>query len=167
MPPVLAFVDTAFRLYVLAELTARYLSLCALVVGIIGYWTAGANTRRSTRFRGMVVESCAALVAAFGLGAFYDLVEYVVAGSNFLLPEWPYGAGGAGDLLSLAQAASGMLSSLGSACFSLGAAFWGAGSPTIQARRRGYRGVLYGLTMIGVPMRGPLFTVFVTVFTTL
>jgi len=167
MPSVSAFVDTAFRLYVVAELTARYLALCALVVGIIGYWTAGANTRRSMRYRGMVVGSCAALVVIFGLGAFYDLVGYVMAGSNFLPPGWPYGVGGAGDLLPLAQAAAGMLSFLGLACFSLGAALWGAGSPTSQARRRGYRGVMYGLTMIGVSMGGALFTVFASVFTTL
>jgi hypothetical protein len=56
---------------------------------------------------------------------------------------------------------------LGLACFSLGAALWGAGSPNNQARRRGYRGVMYGLTMIGVSMGGALFTVFASVFTTL
>jgi hypothetical protein len=167
MPSISALVDTAFRLYVVAELTARYLALCALVVGTIGYWTAGANTRRSMRFRGMVIGSCAALVAIFGLSAFYDLVGYVMAGSNFLPRGWPYGVGGAGDLLPLAQAASGMLSFLGLACFSLGAALWGAGSPNNQARRRGYRGVMYGLTMIGVSMGGALFTVFASVFTTL
>lgn len=164
MPFVTIIVDTAFRLYVVAQLTAKYLALCALVVGIIGYWTAGANTRRSTRFRGMVIGSCAALVAIFGLGAFYDLVGYVMAGSNFLPPGWPYGAGGAGDLLPLAQAASGMLSFLGLACLSLGAALWGAGGPTGQTRSRGYRGVMYGLTMIGVSMGGTLFTVFASVF---
>jgi hypothetical protein len=164
MPSVSAFVDTAFRLYVVAELTARYLALCALVFGIIGYWTAGANTRQSMRFRGMVVGSCAALVVLFGLGAFYDLVGYVMAGSNFLPPGWPYGADGAGDLLPLAQAAAGMLSFLGLACFSLGAALWGAGGPTGQARRRGYQGVTYGLTMVGISMGGTLFTVFASVF---
>jgi hypothetical protein len=164
MPSASAFADTAFRLYVVAELTARYVALCALVVGIIGYWTAGANTRRSVRFRGMMVGSCAALVAIFGLGAFYDLVGYVMAGSSFLPPGWPYGTGSAGDLLPLAQAASGMLSFLGLACFSLGAALWGAGSSTGQTRARGYRGVMYGLTMIGVSMGGTLFTVFAWVF---
>lgn len=167
MPSVSAFIDTAFRLYVVAELTGRYLALCALVVGIIGYWTVGSNTRRSMRYRGMVVGSCAALVVIFGLSAFYDLVSYVMAGSNFLPPGWPYGAGDAGNLLPLAQAVSGMLSFLGLACFSLGAALWGAGSPTSRARRRGYRGVMYGLTMIGVSMGGALFTVFASVFTTL
>jgi hypothetical protein len=167
MPSVSAFVDTAFRLYVVAELTARYLALCALVLGVIGYWTAGVNTRRSMRFRGMVVGSCAALVVIFGLGAFYDLVGYIMAGSNFLPRGWPYSAGGANDLLPLAQAASGMLAFLGLACFSLGAALWGAGSPTGQARRRGYRGVTYGLTMVGISMGGTLFTVFASIFTSL
>jgi len=167
MPSVATLVDTAFRLFVVAELTAKYLALCALVVGIMGYWTAGQNTRRSTRFRGMIVGSCAALVAIFGLSAFYDLVTYVMGGSGFLPPGWPYGAGGAGELLPLAQAASGMLSFLGLACFSLGAALWGAGAPHGQARTRGYHGITYGLAMLGVSMGGMLFTVFASIFSSL
>ena len=165
MPTVATIVDTAFRLFVVAELTAKYIALCTLVVGLMGYWTAGSNVRRSLRYRGMIVGACAALVAIFGLAAFYDLVAYVMAGADFLPPGWPYGAGGASELLPIAQAASGMLSFLGLACFSLGAALWAAGGPYGQTRTRGYRGVTYGLTMIGVSMGGTLFTVFASVFT--
>jgi len=86
---------------------------------------------------------------------------------SFLPPGWPYGAGGASELLPIAQAASGMLSFLGLACFSLGAALWAAGGPYGQTRTRGYHGVTYGLTMIGVSMGGTLFTVFASVFTSL
>ena len=167
MPSVATLVDTGFRLFVVAELTATYLALCALVVGLMGYWTAGQSTRRLIRFRGMIVGSCAALVAIFGLSAFYDVVAYVMGGSGFLPPGWPYGAGGGSDLLPLAQAAAGMLSFLGLACFSLGAALWGAGSPQSPARTRGYRGVTYGLTMLGVSMGGLLFTVFASFFASL
>jgi hypothetical protein len=167
MPTVATIVDTAFRLFVVAELTAKYVALCTLVVGLMGYWTAGSNLRRSLRCRGMIVGACAALVAIFGLAAFYDLVAYVMAGSDFLPPGWPYGAGGASELLPIAQAASGMLSFLGLACFSLGAALWAAGGPYGQTRTRGYHGVTYGLVMIGVSMGGTLFTVFASVFTAL
>jgi len=106
-------------------------------------------------------------VAIFGLAAFYDLVAYVMAESEFLPPGWPYGAGGASELLPIAQAASGMLSFLGLACFCLGAALWAAGGPYGQTRTRGYHGVIYGLVMIGVSMGGTLFTVFASVFTSL
>jgi len=167
MPTVATIVDAAFRLFVVAELTAKYVALCTLIVGLMGYWTAGSNVRRSLRCRGMVVGACAALVAIFGLAAFYDLVAYVMAGAEFLPPGWPYGAGGASELLPIAQAASGMLSFLGLACFSLGAALWAAGGPYGQTRTRGYHGVTYGLTMIGVSMGGTLFTVFASVFTSL
>ncbi len=167
MSSVAAIVDTAFRLFVVAELTAKYVALCTLVVGIMGYWTAGSNVRRSLRFRGMIVGACAALIAIFGLNAFYELVAYVMGGAGFLPPGWPYGAGGAGELLPIAQAASGVLSFLGLACFSLGAALWAAGSPYGQTRTRGYHGVTYGLVMIGVSMGGTLFTVLASVFTSL
>jgi len=167
MPTVATIVDTAFRLFVVAELTAKYIALCTLVVGLMGYWTAGSNVRWSLRYRGMIVGACAALVAIFGLAAFYDLVAYVMAGADFLPPGWPYGAGGASELLPIAQAASGMLSFLGLACFSLGAALWAAGGPYGQTRTRGYHGVTYGLVMIGVSMGGTLFTVFASVFTSL
>jgi hypothetical protein len=167
MPSVATFVDTAFRLFVVAELTAKYVALCTLVVGVMGYWTAGSNVRRSIRFQGMIVGACAALVAIFGLAAFYDLVAYVMNGSGFLPPGWPYGAVGAGGLLPITQAASGMLSFLGLACFSLGAALWAAGSPNGQTRTRGFRGVTYGLVMIGVSMGGTLFSVFTSVFISL
>ncbi|WP_152043587.1 hypothetical protein [Salinigranum salinum] len=133
----------------------------------MGYWTAGSNVRRSLRFRGMIVGACAALIAIFGLNAFYELVAYVMGGAGFLPPGWPYGAGGAGELLPIAQAASGVLSFLGLACFSLGAALWAAGSPYGQTRTRGYHGVTYGLVMIGVSMGGTLFTVLASVFTSL
>jgi hypothetical protein len=165
MPAVATIVDTAFRLFLVAELTAKYVALCTLVVGLMGYWTAGSNVRRSLRCRGMIVGACAALVAIFGLAAFYDLVAYVMAGSEFLPPGWPYGAGGASELLPIVQAASGMLSFLGLASFSLGVALWAAGGPYGQTRTRGYHGVTYGLTMIGVSMGGTLFTVFASVFT--
>jgi hypothetical protein len=164
MPSVAALVDTAFRLFVVAELTAKYVALCTLVIGVMGYWTAGSNARRSLRFRGMIVGACAALVALFGLSAFYDLVAFIMGGSEFLPPSWPYGAGGADELLPLAQAASGILSFLGLACFSLGAAMWAAGGPYGQTRTRGYHGVTYGLVMIGVSMGGNVFAVFVSVF---
>lgn len=167
MSSVAAIVDTAFRLFVVAELTAKYVALCTLVVGIIGYWTAGSNVRRSLRFRGMIVGACAALIAIFGLNAFYELVAYVMGGAGFLPPGWPYGAGGAGELLPIAQAASGVLSFLGLACFSLGAALWAAGGPYRQTRTRGYHGVTYGLVMVGVSMGGALFTVFASILTSL
>lgn len=167
MPSVTAIVDTAFRLFVVAEVTARYFALCTLVVGIIGYWTAGSNIRRSLRYRGMIVGGCAALIAIFGLNAFHELVAYVMGGAGFLPPGWPYGASGASELLPLAQAASGVLSFLGLACFSLGAALWAAGSPYGQTRPRGYRGIIYGLAMLAVSMGGSLFTVFASVFTSL
>jgi CDP-diglyceride synthetase len=167
MSPVSTFVDTAFRLLVVTELTARYLALCTLIVGLVGYWTAGSSTRRSTRFRSMIVGSIAALVVIFGLTAFHDAVAYVMAGSTVLPPDWPYGAAGAGSLLPLAQAAAGTLSYLGLACISLGAALWAVGRPAGRIRTRGYRGVTYGLVMIAVSMGGSLFTVFATVFTSL
>ena len=167
MPSVATIVDTAFRLFVVAEITAKYVALCTLMVGIMGYWTAGSNVRRSLRFRGMIVGACAALVAIIGLTAFYELVAYVMGGVGFLPRGWPYGAGGAGELLPIAQAASGMLSFLGLACFSLGAALWAAGGPYGQTRTRGYHGITYGLVMIGVSMGGALFTVFASVFTSL
>jgi hypothetical protein len=157
-------VDVASRLFVVAEVTARYAALCGLVVGSIGYWTAGRNRRRAARFRGMIIGSCAALVVIFGLSAFSDAIVYVVGGPKFLPPGWPYGAGGGGDLLPLAQAASGVLSALGLACISLGAALWGAGSPSSRTRTRGYHGVTYGVVMIGVSVGGTLFTVFASVF---
>ena len=167
MPSVTAIVDAAFRLFVVAEVTARYLALCTLVVGIIGYWTAGSNIRRALRYRGMIVGACAALVAIFGLSAFHELVAYIMGGAGFLPPRWPYGAGSASDLLPLAWATSGVLSFLGLVCFSLGAALWAAGSPSGQTRTRGYRGVIYGLAMLAVSMGGSLFTVFASVFTSL
>jgi len=167
MPSVAAIVDTAFRLFVVAELTAKYIALCTLLVGIMGYWASRSNARRSLRFQGMILGACAALVAIFGLGAFYDLVAYVMGGSGFLPPGWPYGAVGASELLPIAQAVSGMLSFFGLACFSLGAALWAVGSPYGQTRTRGYHGVTYGLVMIGVSMGGTLFTVFASVFTSL
>lgn len=167
MSSVITLVDTAFRLFVVAELTAKYVALCTLVIGILGYWTAGSNARQSLRFRGMIVGGCAALVAIFGLSAFYELIAYVMDGSGLLPPGWPYGAGGAAELLPLAQAASGMLSFLGLACFSLGAALFATGSPQGGTRTRGYQGVTYGLVMIAVSMGGTLFTVFASVFTTL
>mgnify|MGYP007020467882 CR=1 FL=1 len=117
MPAVATIVDTAFRLFVVAELTAKYVALCTLVVGLMGYWTAGSNVRRSLRYRGMIVGACAALVAIFGLAAFYDLVAYVMAGSEFLPPGWPYGAGGASELLPIAPPSAGLLSFRGPASF--------------------------------------------------
>ena len=167
MPSVATIVDAAFRLFVVAELTAKYVALCTLVIGVMGYWTTKSNARRSLRSQGMIVGACAALVAIFGLAAFYDLVGYVMDGSGFLPPGWPYGAVGAGELLPIAQAASGMLSFLGLACFSLGAALWAAGGPHGQTRSRGFRSVTYGLVMIGVSMGGTLFSVFGSVFTSL
>jgi len=164
MPSVAALVDVAFRLFVVAELTATYIALCALVIGVMGYWTTNSNARRSLRFRGMIVGACAALVALSGLTVFYELIAYVMGGSGFLPSGWPYGAGGAGELLPVAQAASGMLSFLGLAYFSLGAALWAAGEPYEQTRARGYHGVTYGLVMIGVSMGGTLFIVFASVF---
>jgi hypothetical protein len=115
----------------------------------------------------MIVGSCAALVVMFGLSAFSDAVVYVVGGTEFLPPGWPYGAGGGGDLLPLAQAVSGVLSALGLACISLGAALWGAGRPSSRTRTRGYHGVTYGVVMIGVSVGGTLFTVFASVFVSL
>jgi hypothetical protein len=99
-------------------------------------------------------------LAIFDLAAFYDLVAYVMGASGFLPPEWPYGAVGAGGLLPTVQTASGLLSFLGLACFSLGAALWAAGSPNGQTRTRGFCGVTYGLVMIGGSMGGTLFSVF-------
>jgi hypothetical protein len=157
-------VDVASRLVVVAEMTARYAALCGLVVGVIGYWIAGSNRRRAARFRGMIVCSCAALVVTFGLSAFADAIVYVVGGPEFLPPEWSDGPGGGGDLLPLAQAASGMLSFLGLACLSLGAALWGAGSPSSRTRTRGYHGVTYGIVTIGVSVGGSLLTVLASVF---
>jgi hypothetical protein len=162
--PTSSIVDVASRLFVVAEMTARYAALCGLVVGVIGYWTAGRNRRRAARFRGMIVGSCAALVVIFGLTAFSDAIVYVMGGSELLPPGWPYGATGGGNLLPLAQAASGMLSFLGLACLSLGAALWGAGSPSSRTRTRGYHGVTYGIVMIGVSVGGTLLTVLASVF---
>jgi hypothetical protein len=164
MSSVASLVDPAFRLFTVAELTARYLSLTLLVVGLIGYFTARANSPRAVRYRGMITGSAAALVAIIGLSAFYDLVAFVMGGSGFLPPGWPYGAVGSAGLLPIAQAASGMLSYLGLACFSLGAALWAAGRPRGQTWTRGYHGITWGLAMIGVSMGGLLFTVVAGVF---
>ena len=167
MSSATALVDTAFRLFVVAELTAKYIALCTLTVGVMGYWTAGSNARRSLRFRGMIVGGCAALVVIFGLTAFYEIVAYIMGGPDFLPPEWPYETDSAGDLLPIAQAASGILSFIGLACFSLGAALWAAGKPYGKTRARGTTGVTCGLVMIGVSMGGILFTVFTSIFTSL
>jgi hypothetical protein len=166
MSSVTPIVDTAFRLFVVAEVTARYIALCALVIGLLGYWTAGSNVRRALRFRGMIVGACAALVAIFGLTAVYELIAYVMGGTGFLPVGWPYGAVGGSTLHSLARAASGLLSFLGLACFSLGAALWAAGGPTGQTRTRGVRGITSGLVLIAVSMGGMLFSVLTGVFTT-
>jgi hypothetical protein len=112
----------------------------------------------------MITGSAAALVAIIGLSAFYDLVAFVMGGSGFLPPGWPYGSAGSAGLLPIAQAASGMLSYLGLACFSLGAALWAAGTPRGRTWTRGYHGITWGLAMIGVSMGGLLFTVFASVF---
>lgn len=164
MSSITPIIETAFRLFAVAEVTARYVALCTLVVGIIGYWTAGSNVRQARRCQGMVVGACAALGVIFGLTTFYELVAYVMAGTDFLPPGWPYGAGAAGELRPLAQIASGMLAFLGLAWVSLGAALWAASSPGGQTRIRGKRGVIFGLVMIGVSMGGTLFTVFASVF---
>jgi hypothetical protein len=164
MPSVVDLIDPAFRLFTVAELTARYLSLILLVVGLIGYFTARANSRRAVRYRGMITGSAAALVAIIGISAFYDLVAFVMGGSGFLPPGWPYGSPGSTGLLPIAKAASGMLSYLGLACFSLGAALLAAGTPRGRTWTRGYRGITWGLAMIGVSMGGLLFTVVAGVF---
>jgi hypothetical protein len=164
MPSVADLIDPAFRLFTVAELTARYLSLTLLVVGLIGYFTAKANSRRAVRYRGMITGSAAALVTIIALSAFYDLVAFVMGGSGFLPPGWPYGSAGSTGLLPIAQAASGMLSYLGLACFSLGAALLAAGTPRGRTWTRGYRGITWGLAMIGVSMGGLLFTVVAGVF---
>ena len=164
MPSIADLIDPALRLFTVAELTARYLSLTLLVVGLIGYFTARTNSRRAVRYRGMITGSAAALVAIIGLSAFYDLVAFVMGGSAFLPPGWPYGSAGSAGLLPIAQAASGMLSYLGLACFSMGATLWAAGTPRGRTWTRGYRGVIWGLAMIGISMGGLIFTVFVWVF---
>jgi hypothetical protein len=112
----------------------------------------------------MITGSAAALVAIIGLSAFYDLVAFVMDGSGFLPPGWPYGSGGSAGMLPIAQAASGMLSYIGLACFSLGAALWAAGAPRGRTWTRGYHGITWGLAMIGVSMGGLLFTVVAGVF---
>jgi hypothetical protein len=165
--PTSSIVDVASRLFIVAEVTARYVALCGLVVGLMGYWTATSNPQRAARFRGMVVGSCAALVVISGLSALESAIVYVMGEAEFLPPGWPYGAGGSGDLLPLAQAASGMLSFLGLACVSFGAALWGAGGPSSRTRTRGYHGVAYGVVMISVSVGGTLFTVFASVFVSL
>jgi len=86
MPSVADLIDPAFRLSTGAELTARYLSLILLVVGLIGYFTAKANSRRAVRYRGMITGSATAVVAISGLSAFYDIVASVMGGSGFLPP---------------------------------------------------------------------------------
>jgi hypothetical protein len=164
MPSVIDLVGPAFRLFTVAEVTARYLSLILLVVGLIGYFTAKANSRRAVRYRGMITGSATALVAIIGLSAFYDLVAFVMGGSGFLPPGWPYGSAGSAGLLPIAQAASGMLSYIGLACFSLGTALVAAGTPRGRTWTRGYRGITWGLAMIGVSMGGLLFTVVAAVF---
>jgi len=166
MPSVADLVDPAFRLFTVAEVTARYLSLSLLVVGIIGYFTAQANSRRSVRYRGIITGAAAALVAIIGFSAFYDLVAFVMGGSGLLPPGWPYGSASSAGLLPIAQAASGMLSYIGFACFSLGAALWAAGTPRGRTWTRGYHGITWGLMMIGTSMGGLLFTVFARIFVT-
>lgn len=164
MPSVADLVDPAFRLFTVAELTARYLSLMLLVVGLIGYFTSRANSRRAIRYRGMITGSAAALVTIIGLSAFYDLVAFIMGGSGFLPPGWPYGSVGSAGLLPIVQAASGMLAYIGLACFSLGAALWAAGTPRGRTWTRGYHGILWGLAMIGASMGGLLFIVFTGIF---
>jgi hypothetical protein len=85
----------------------------------------------------MITGSAVALVEIIGLSAFYDLVVFVMGGSGFLPPGWPYGSVGSAGLFPIAQAASGMLSYIGLACFSLGA----AGTPQGWTWTRGYVGV--------------------------
>jgi hypothetical protein len=158
MPSVSDLVDPAFRLFTVAEVTARYFALIFLVVGILGFFATKTNSRRSIRYRGMMVGAAAALVAILGMNAFYDLVAFIMGGTGFLPSGWPYGASGTSGLLPIAQAASGMLSYLGLACFSLGAALWAGGSRYGRTSTRGYRGVTWGLVMIGVSMGGTLFS---------
>mgnify|MGYP000398042243 CR=1 FL=1 len=121
MPSVSDLVDPAFRLFTVAEVTG-YLALIFLVVGILGFFTTKTNSRRSIRYRGMMVGVAAALVAVLGMNAFYDLVAFIMGGTGFLPSGWPYGASGTSRLLPIPQAVSGMLAYLGLSCFSLGAA---------------------------------------------
>ena len=164
MPSVSELIDPAFRLFTVAEVTARYLAMIFLVVGIIGFFTTKSNSRRSIRYRGMMIGAAAALVAILGINAFYDLVAFIMGGTGFLPPTWPYGASGTSGLLPIAQAASGILSYLGLACFSLGAALWAGGSHHSRTWARGYRGVTWGLVMIGISMGGTLFSVFAGIY---
>ena len=112
----------------------------------------------------MMIGAVAALVAILGINAFYDLVAFIMGGTGFLPSTWPYGASGTSGLLPIAQAASGILSYLGLACFSLGAALWAGGSNYGRTSSRGYRGVTWGLAMIGVSMGGTLFSVFAGIY---
>jgi hypothetical protein len=107
MPLIASLVDPTFRLFTAAEVTAQYLSLILLVVGLIDYFTVRGNPRRAVRYRGMITGSAAALVAIIGLSAFYDLVAFVMSGSGFLPPSWPYESAGSAGLLPIAQGCLG------------------------------------------------------------
>lgn len=162
MSSIADLVDPAFKYFILAEMTAKYLALIALIIGAIGYFTIRANGRRHLRYRGMFVGGGMALVAIFSLNAVYDLLAWVM-GPQFLPPGWPYGAIGMSGVVPLAQAASGMLHYLGLGCFSVGVAFWAMGSPRGRTWTTGYRGIVWGLTMIAVSMGGQLFSVFAAI----
>jgi hypothetical protein len=79
MPLIASLVDPTFRLFTAAEVTAQYLSLILLVVGLIDYFTVRGNPRRAVRYRGMITGSAAALVAIIGV-SMGGLLFTVVAG---------------------------------------------------------------------------------------
>ena len=65
----------------------------------------------------MMRRAATALVAIIGMNAFYDPVTFIVGGTGFLPSGWSYGANGTSDLLTIAQAASGIPSYLALASF--------------------------------------------------
>lgn len=152
-------IEPVFRLFVVAEGTARYLAFILLVLGAIGWFTAGGNAARAYRYRGMVGGAIGALVALFALNALYGLILWLM-GPAFLPPGWPYAAVGLTGIAPFAQALSGVLQYLGLAVFSIGTTLWAMGEPHSRTWKRGYRGVTMGIAMIAVSVGGQLFTVF-------
>jgi hypothetical protein len=162
MPTPSQLIEPAFKYFVIAEATAKYFALIALVLGAIGWFTAGSNMGRAFRFRGIFVGGAVALLAIFGLAALYDTILWIM-GPSFLPIGWPYAAIGVTGIAPFAQALSGVLHYLGLAAFSMGATFWAMATPRSRMWQRGYRGVTLGLAMIAVSVGGQLFSVFTVV----
>ncbi|WP_251344545.1 hypothetical protein [Haloplanus halophilus] len=160
MSNVGAFVEPILRVYQLAEIIGRYGTLIALVIGIIGWFSASNDARSMARYRGMAVGGAVGYVAIIALDVIYDVLVFIL-GTQFLPAGWPYGAITGSHATSLSQlgtALSLVLEALGLAIFIIGVTWWAFGSRGSLADARGRRGIVIGLTLVGASIGGNVFS---------